>query len=332
MAYKFELPPLTRLTIDQQAATNDPNPIALEGGPGTGKTVVSLYRHINNHKNNKDSLMLTYTKTLELYLSTTAKSVNEQAGRAVARTLTWTAKPTKRYDEIIVDEAQDVDSSKYSTVKSYATYVSYGADDAQSLYTKNTTQSQLRSIFPNNRRHRLEPNFRNSREIMKFVKSVFPNKEVDQDMINDIDRFGDKPRLLIGTISEQKSAIIEIIESFNSGSHNVAILVPSQKDVDSYYDFVNLRFSCSKYSSKEENCSTIENIHVTTFKSSKGLEFDTVIIPNFDDMQRIISQFNHFSDRDYYVAMTRAKENLFLFASSKPSFLKTSSTYEEVML
>ncbi len=332
MAYKFELPPLTRLTIDQQAATNDPNPIALEGGPGTGKTVVSLYRHINNHKQNKSSLMLTYTKTLELYLSTTARSVNDQAGSAVARTVSWVAKPTKTYDEIIVDEAQDVDSSKYNTVKNYATHVSYGADDAQSLYANNTTQAQLRSIFPNNRRHRLEPNFRNSREIMKFVKSVFPNKEVDQDMINDINRSGEKPRLLIGTMSEQKSAIMDIIEQFNSSSHNIAILVPTQNDVDTYYTLANNRFSCSKYSSKEENCSAIDNIHVTTFKSSKGLEFDTVIIPSFDDMQTIITQYNHFSDRDYYVAMTRAKENLYLLASSRPSFLSISATYEEVIL
>lgn len=332
MAYKFELPPLTRLTIDQQAATNDPNPIALEGGPGTGKTVVSLYRHINNHKQNKSSLMLTYTKTLELYLSTTARSVNDQAGSAVARIVSWVAKPTRTYDEIIVDEAQDVDSSKYNTVKNYATHVSYGADDAQSLYTKNTTQAQLRSIFPNNRRHRLEPNFRNSREIMKFVKSVFPNKEVDQDMINDINRSGEKPRLLIGTMSEQKSAMIDIIEQFNSSSHNIAVLVPTQNDVDTYYTLVNNRFSCSKYSSKEENCSTIDNIHVTTFKSSKGLEFDTVIIPSFDDMQKIITQYDHFSDRDYYVAMTRAKENLYLLVSSRPLFLRSSATYEEVIL
>ena len=32
---------------------------------------------------------------------------------------------------------------------------------------------------------------------------------------------------------------------------------------------------------------SINNIHITTFKSSKGTEFDTVIIPDFGEMENI---------------------------------------------
>ena len=44
----------------------------------------------------------------------------------------------------------------------------------------------------------------------------------------------------------------------------------------------NAGILCSSFSSSNESINKIENIHITTFKSSKGLEFDTVIIPNFE--------------------------------------------------
>ena len=52
MSYYFRLPPITQLTLSQQAALNETEQIALSGGPGTGKSVVSLYRHLTNHENN----------------------------------------------------------------------------------------------------------------------------------------------------------------------------------------------------------------------------------------------------------------------------------------
>jgi superfamily I DNA/RNA helicase len=48
----------------------------------------------------------------------------------------------------------------------------------------------------------------------------------------------------------------------------------------------------------------IKNIHVTTFKSAKGLEFDVVILPEF----HLINNKFHIVDwRDWYVGITRTK-------------------------
>ncbi len=93
MAYFFKLPPITDLTIGQQAALNETNAIAISGGPGTGKSVVCLWRHIRNKNYSTDSnqsLLLTYTKTLETYLAASATSENKKAGDAVNRTYWWT--------------------------------------------------------------------------------------------------------------------------------------------------------------------------------------------------------------------------------------------------
>jgi len=344
MAYFFKLPPITDLTIGQQAALNEPNAIAISGGPGTGKSVVSLWRHIRNYETgSRRSLLLTYTKTLETYLAASARSENGNAGTAVNRTYWWTTHHLQKYDEIIVDEAQDVESGRYTTIKNYSGMVSYGADDQQIVYkNKATTQQQLATIFPNNRSYVLDENFRNSYEIMLFVKALFPQKLVPQATLNNLlqeGRRGNKPILLVSNnnTAKQNQAIIDVINQFKSATHNIAILVPLQNHVNTYANIIrNAGIQCSSFCADDGNLGEIDNVHVTTFKSSKGTEFDTVIIPDFENMLTNIAQLNVIDENDYYVAITRAKRNLYLISTSTPNFLERSEqqklTYSKEIL
>ena len=88
--YYFNLPQITDLTTVQQVALDEPNPIAISGGPGTGKSVVSLWRHISNYvdssTNNqshprprKKSLLLTFTTTLPQYLTGCCRTISPAA-------------------------------------------------------------------------------------------------------------------------------------------------------------------------------------------------------------------------------------------------------------
>lgn len=344
MAYFFKLPPITDLTIGQQAALNEPNAIAISGGPGTGKSVVSLWRHIRNYgTDSRRSLLLTYTKTLETYLAASARSENGNAGNAINRTYWWTTHHLQQYDEIIVDEAQDVESGRYTTIKNYSSFVSYGADDQQIVYwNKATTQQQLATIFPNNRSYVLDENFRNSYEIMLFVRALFPQKLVPQATLNNLlqeGRRGNKPILLVSNnnTAKQNQAIIDVINQFKSATHNIAILVPLQNHVNTYANIIrNAGIQCSSFSTDDGSLSEIDNVHVTTFKSSKGTEFDTVIIPDFENMLTNIAQLNVIDENDYYVAITRAKRNLYLISTSTPNFLERSEqqklTYSKEIL
>lgn len=67
--YYYRFPQLTEMTVAQQAALDDTGEIALSGGPGTGKSVVSAWRHINNYARGRKSLLLTYTHSLMRYLT-----------------------------------------------------------------------------------------------------------------------------------------------------------------------------------------------------------------------------------------------------------------------
>ena len=75
--YYFNLPLITALTTAQQAALNETEQIALSGGPGTGKSVVSMWRHISNYRQGNRSLLLTYTTTLKRFWRPAAVAITQ---------------------------------------------------------------------------------------------------------------------------------------------------------------------------------------------------------------------------------------------------------------
>jgi superfamily I DNA/RNA helicase len=331
--YYFNLPPITELTIPQQSALNETSPIALSGGPGTGKSVVSLWRHISNHKNNKNSMLLTYTTTLAMYLK---KCCGENLNAVANVKTTFRGKPSMNssYYEVIVDEAQDMPNSYYEDIKNIA-LISYGADDSQILYPDNCSkQKDLKIIFPSNIECVLDKNFRNTQRIMQFAKIAFEEAFIPASTITDLSKnIGELPIMLIsgGSMYEtsnekQNQAILNIIKQFTSDPfHNIAILVPWKNEVKYFYQIVKESFpSCTRYYNDNidfpEGCGLISNIHLTTFKSSKGLEFHTIIIPNFDklmnDVPLVFNNIIKCNWNDIYVAVTRARNNLYLITNN----------------
>jgi superfamily I DNA/RNA helicase len=333
MPYYFNLPIYTRLTRDQQTAVDETEPIALSGGPGTGKSVVCLWRHIRNYETGaRESLLLTYTKTLEHYLKRSARAINEDAADNISRTYYWTYNEVRDYKEIIIDEGQDVEIGRYNTIKMHADTVCYGADEAQSLYN-GCTPVDLAELFPDNEEITLQKNFRNSKEILEFTKSIFPGIFISQETINNSITTEVLPIMkIIGWDKDDEiEAIMSIINDFQGDTHNIGVLLPGGKQVDDYYTKIKENLDndieCSKYQSEHDEFRSLSGIHVTTYKSSKGTEFDTVIMPNFDSYQWFIDNTDNITDNDYYVAFTRTKTNLFLICKKNPR-IGNSSTYE----
>jgi len=356
--YYFNLPPITDLTISQQAALNEIGPIAINGGPGTGKSVVALWRHINNHRNSQKSLLLTYTTTLAYYLracganySPSAAENTSSALRARHNSLIY-----RNFDELIIDEGQDLGADYYNDIN-INTQVSYGADDSQILYPdKCSTEENLRERYPKNTGYTLDKNFRNTYYIMKFAKECFLEAIIPQKLLDDLYKRnrGEKPVFLVAgpnkydeearryvSSRKQNSAIVDIINGIRNDTSNIAILVPFKNTVDEFKDILqnNGINDFSYYHSDGDErgygntgCSDLQNLHITTFKSSKGLEFDTVIIPNFRNYINLAKRNNsnfapapsfNLSWKDLYVACTRAKSNLYLISDLMMSDLSS---------
>ena len=340
MAYYITLPRIIDLTPNQQAALNETDSLALSGGPGTGKSVVCLWRHIRNYETgSRESLLLTYTKTLEHYLIQMALSKEGDAAKNVNRTLWWSSHSRlhRQYDEIIIDEGQDINIDVYENIKRFSSNISYGADPDQSLYLTKAQLAELTNwleeTFPNEE-YTLTKNFRNSKEILDFIRSIFPHTLIPQETINGAITTGLKPIMKITGWDEKEETetIMSIINDFEGDTHNIGILVASQKDVDRYYslirDKLDKNVEVSKYKSDMEDFESLSGIHITTFKSSKGTEFDTVIIPNFDRFDWYIKNTTEVNEEDYYVALTRTKTNLFLICKNNPK-KGNSNTYDK---
>lgn len=334
MPYYFYLPLITALTRDQQRAVNEINSLALSGGPGTGKSVVSLWRHITNHSTGlKNSLLLTYTKTLEHYLKANSSSENINAENNIDRIYWWLSHNAKVYDEIIIDEGQDIDKATFQRYFDYTNNISYGADEKQIMYLSNQEWEELNtwfetdSRFANNRlfgKIDLQRNFRNSKEILLFTRSVFPNVLIRQNTIDEATVTNLKPivKLNLGWgIQNQVNAIIDIINTYKGDTHNIAVLIPFAKDIEEYYTLIKDGLpeneEITKYQHDDEEFTGMSGIHITTFRSSKGTEFDTVIIPEYHCFRKFIDHPDwEVTESDYYVAFTRAKTNLFLLCKN----------------
>jgi superfamily I DNA/RNA helicase len=93
--------------------------------------------------------------------------------------------------------------------------------------------------------------------------------------------------------------------------------------VNSYYERIknelNGNKECSKFQAEMGDFQGLSGIHITTYKSAKGTEFDTVIMPKFDSFDWFIANTENTSENDYYVALTRTKTNLFLICKNNPN-------------
>lgn len=328
MPYYFRLPPITQLTPPQQAAINETEQIALSGGPGTGKSVVSLYRHLTNHENGNRSLLLTYTTTLARYLSECCRLQSQDASHNVRSAYAGSPRRAENFSEIIIDEAQDLEAEYYERISSFN--ISYGADDAQILYPDHSsTEAELQNRFPNNVGYVLDRNFRSTLAIMQFARVAFPEAYIPRNILDALrNNPGEKPTLIVTDGNPNfdsnardilDDAIKDIIGEFRNDTTNIAILLPFKKSVEKFHEILfDMEIPHSIYYEDQQKfpkgCPPIDNVHITTFKSAKGLEFDVVLIPDFGSMERLCDSFDILTWKDFYVAVTRARTSLYLFS------------------
>ena len=101
MSYFFRLPAINDLNVKQQNAINSVDNILLKGGPGTGKSVVTLYRHIRNCDQNKPGYLLTYHIPLCKYLQSAAKTHKSKEDSVHSQNISTTKSFLDKHSSII---------------------------------------------------------------------------------------------------------------------------------------------------------------------------------------------------------------------------------------
>ena len=75
--FRFRLPPIGELTNAQQIAYNYEGGLMVTGGPGSGKTVVSIYRFRRTMLNDQNGMFFTFNRTLMAAVKGTFKQAAE---------------------------------------------------------------------------------------------------------------------------------------------------------------------------------------------------------------------------------------------------------------
>jgi len=337
MPYTLEIPDYGSLSNEQRRAVNQEGAIRLAGGPGTGKSLVSLWRALDDSSGNR-VLILTYTLSLEFYfrkMLVSAKSRGSKKDIKIQRSqkTAWNEQTmlSGHWNEIILDEAQDMKEGEIELFKRRAERVSFGADYRQQLYPgKGASEDFLVGQLPVTRKFELKRNYRSTQQILIAVRAFFPDRSLPGDVIQK-SSVGALVQLRLCDRKDEVDASAAILKEILGVSRgNIAILVPSENKVEEVYGAVNdlLKGDTTKYSSRDglDSLGDMGRVHVCTYKSSKGLEWDVVILPFFGGRDWWIEN-TAMGLNDHYVAMTRAKIQLWLVSPNSSDQTILNSAY-----
>jgi DNA helicase IV len=307
----------------------------ITGRPGSGKTTISLKRlerlvNIPNYK----ILFITY----QILLAESLKNgVENNASSKIHRINMWLYQfgifndddtpetflsripANTTFDEVIIDEGQDLEKRFLSVLNSKSRKITVGADNAQKLHSKGTPIREILAELENTNpvaTVKLNYNYRNSYELYNFARFFVPDDEQanNEFILDQMERKPETTPEVIQSLSEQESdnRLRVIIE--NNSTKNIAVVLFHTGDVNKFYKKIqSMGFDCIEYYYGKPIPSDFKNIIVTTYISVKGLEFEVVIMP---EMHYAFTNNKHTGNH-YYVGCTRAKEKLYLLYSGK---------------
>ena len=265
-----------------------------------------------------------------------------------ALNLIKTKKYKRQFDYIFIDEYQDINFIRCELIqelqKNSNSKIFVVGDDWQSIYGFSGSDVNLfinfEKYFPNCETIKLSETRRNSQKLSDIAKE-FIEKNDEQETKN-LNYFGKniaKHPVRLVSYSNQKyskslclDAILnDIILNNRKDDLKVLILGRMNKDIDG---FINNRFFKEKPHPKFRKIvySKDENLDITfmSIHQSKGLEYDEVIVLNFEDdimgfpSQIVDDPILKFVKKNYekfpfaeerrllYVALTRTKHNVYL--------------------
>jgi len=297
--------------------------LVVSGCAGSGKSVIALHKakRIQNEYGN-DYTIIVYTKALSRYMNSGRNAI----GLNNDFTYHWDWKNRKycpKADYIIVDEIQDFTREEINEFKLAARkHFFFFGDTAQSIFGKFKNTPSIRDIAyeANLSEMPLYFNYRLPKTVARITESYIGvgtrySEGTYKSEENEIPRIINYP-----SFEMQLEAIARIIK--NRHLTDVGILFPRGdlvKKASEYFKQkslnVEVQYNDNKDFRNSKNDLNFEstNPKIMTFHSAKGLQFETVFIPdctmNGDEDER----------KALYVAMTRTCKNLYIMYSSKLS-------------
>lgn len=354
----FRLPRYSELTDSQRTIINLPlhKNHVVTGAPGTGKSVIAIYRASDMCNAGFDVLMLVYNRPLMSYISSAVESLDidaevntwqswissfyrEEFGCGYPQvdgpyTYDWDeikqdfSRVGVRYDHVIIDEAQDVPIELIESLRIISKGVSCFMDENQTISSTYSNFHDVVDVLGVRTAYQLQQNFRNTRKIFDFAKLYGPDVDTAKDN-------GKKPAMIkcsdYGHYSSTQltSRMVDCIRNQMFGCKSIGVFVNAKSLTRTYNELTECLNRADDpevfmYKAMNRDFRTIDfdedGVYVLSFNTMKGLEFEGVLIPRCECIR---SNENAALDRNtFYVATTRASKELACFYFEKRSSIK----------
>ena len=204
------------------------------------------------------------------------------------------AEPSRLYDVVIVDEAQDFSANQVRAVLSHLHddhNTSFVLDAVQRIYPQFFKWFEVGIRARPESIYTLRENYRNTEAIAAFayplVKGLPPEDDGTLPDFTACRRPGVKPLVVAGKYSEQLRVMLDRLErTVDLGTESVAILKPlGGRWFDEVRSVLRHRgIGFCELTRENEWPSGPENVALCTIHSAKGLEFDHVLLPGLNQV------------------------------------------------
>lgn len=319
----------------------------VSGAPGTGKTVVSLYRASRIRREGHQVRMIMYSKLLSTYAAVTDGNTASIAND-ICTYHSWFSRlywknyssavphlPDSRFDYdwmtilthmgtkpppalneyVLVDEGQDLPQMLYLISRTFLTpNLTIFADENQRITKDRCLLSDITSAaqIPPDRQFTLKRNYRNTLEIHNLA--CWFHRGSPSGLAAAPDRRGNTPVMLSArSLTEQ----IEYIRNYERvhASRSIGVLVSRRSELHTIRAALIKGGTINPVQAYQRGKWMPEfnqpGITLLCYPSAKGLEFDAVFLPSMEQLdQTAVEQSDKMMNM--YVMVTRAREELFL--------------------
>ena len=364
----MRLPAFRLLDKEQDRILNLPldGSYLITGPPGSGKTVIALYRAKMINERNEHSVLLVFNNTLKTYVSAATKKLKIEAEthgyypwltskflhyfsirppmlsdfeHDWARILSKVnAKPPPRGNlpYVIVDEGQDLHPMFFQLIRYLSKNLTVLADGNQVLTSTNSSLDEIRlNAMITKPTQLLVKNYRNSRQIAQLAACF--HSGIETGVAELPSRTGPPIKIRCYQVRQQAVDYIRRYQEQHPKA-DIAVFLPDKKSVKSYvYRLVkDLGEGCVQYYYREGSGKTGRTVNTLDFSkpavrvmnywSAKGLEADAVFLPELQDFRQ--DPTSGSTKMLFYVLLSRARQELYLsYVKDETSLIKDLKKY-----
>lgn len=313
----------------------------VEGPPGSGKTLISLYTLADVVRDaNVRPLLLIYNHSLFGYLSSALSELGIQENITIETKDIFfrnkaSVKPDfqlpydeqythildnvsnqelkKEFDLTFLDEVQDISKKEWDIINRISKRVIALGDFNQGVYKTDLNKEHitLTGVF-----ERLSKIFRFHRNIAKLAQSFSKNNENLESLVAQDSSV--QPQLIDSEFPNRFKKILEMLISIKSYRKRIGVISPDRDELKQLSDYLSSsqlehHYYPSNKDLRRHDFTSVEPLLITSF-SSKGLEFDHVILFGFEKNNKKVKNListNKLKDV-IYVSITRTNSHLYI--------------------